>query len=222
MRVSIRWMSVFDVSRTPNRTRNGTWVKQMENPSDQALIRQARNGHPEAFDRLVERYGTRIYNAVYRQVGNANDASDIVQQTFIKAYQNLGRFKGDASLCTWLYRIAFNESVNFFRRRGRRRTVPMVVSSGEEEVSLEPVDEEDPSRATDRRELHERVQAALQELEEESRQIVILREFEGMAYDEIAGLLRIPVGTVRSKLHRARRTLKARLEGERSQNKEIR
>jgi RNA polymerase sigma-70 factor (ECF subfamily) len=185
----------------------------MRGRSDRELIRLVRSGRSEAFNEIVERYQDKIFNAVYRQVGNVTDASDIVQHVFMNAYRKLGSFKEESNLGTWLYRIAFNQSVTFFRERGRKRAVSMNISSGDDEISVEPVTESGPSDATARGELQARIQEALQTLDEESRQIVILREFEGHSYEEIAEILEIPLGTVRSKLHRARLALKEKLTG---------
>jgi len=188
----------------------------MADLSDRELIRKVTNGHPEAFSEIVRRYQDKIFNAVFRQVGDYNDAHDIVQQAFLNAYRNLKSFKEESNIGTWLYRIAFNQSVSFFRERGRKRAVSFnrgASEDGDTSSAYEPETHADPSAGTARAELRDRIQEALQTLDDESRQIVVLREFEGCDYAEIARILQIPIGTVRSKLHRARLALKSKLAG---------
>lgn len=187
----------------------------MADLSDQELIRKVTNGHPQAFNEIVRRYQDKVFNAVFRHVGDYNDAHDIVQQAFLNAYRNLATFKEESNLGTWLYRIAFNQSVSFFRSRSRKRAVSFDGRAGESdtETGFEPAAVADPSAGTERAELRDRIQAALQTLDDESRRIVILREFEGCDYAEIARVMQVPIGTVRSKLHRARLALKSQLAG---------
>ena len=184
----------------------------MSQLSDLELIRLVKNGHPEAFNEIVVRHQDKLFNVVLRQVGNAADAADVVQQTFLNAYRNLASFKGEANISTWLFRIAFNQSVSFFRERGRKRTVSLDSPAGDDESSRDPAAPNgDPAHHTMNRDLREKIQSVLEQLDDESRQIVVMREFEDCAYEEIAGALSIPVGTVRSKLHRARLFLKEKL-----------
>jgi RNA polymerase sigma-70 factor (ECF subfamily) len=187
----------------------------MADLSDQELIRKVTNGHPEAFNEIVRRYQDKLFNAVIRHVGDYNDAHDIVQQSFLNAYRNLRSFKEESNLGTWLYRIAFNQSVSFFRSRGRNRAVSFDGRAAQDgEVGgFEPAAEADPSAGTARAELRDRIQEALLTLDDESRRIVILREFEGCDYVEIARVMEVPIGTVRSRLHRARLALKSQLAG---------
>jgi RNA polymerase sigma-70 factor (ECF subfamily) len=187
----------------------------MSSLSDHELIRLVRRGHPEAFNEIVMRYQDKVYNIALRHCGNANDAAEVSQQTFINAYKSLSSFKEEANLATWLYRIVFNQSVSFFRERGRNRAVSIHSPKGSDEEGgheLAAVNG-DPSHHAMNADLSEKINAALSLLDDESRRIVILREFQEYAYDEIAHVLQIPVGTVRSKLHRARLFLKEKLAG---------
>jgi RNA polymerase sigma-70 factor (ECF subfamily) len=187
----------------------------MSAKSDHELIRQILGGRAEAFNEIVMRHQDKVFNIVLRHVGNYNDAVDVVQQTFINAYRNLRNFKQESNLSTWLYRIAFNQSVSFFRERGRKRAVSIDAPSGDEEAAAREVVSQngDPSTHVMNQDLQKRIHTVLGMLDDESRQIVILREFESYAYEEIAQVLEIPVGTVRSKLHRARLFLKEKLAG---------
>jgi RNA polymerase sigma-70 factor (ECF subfamily) len=187
----------------------------MSSKSDHELIRLVRQGHPEAFNEIVMRYQDKVFNLALRHVGNANDAADIAQQTFVNAYRSLASFKEEANLATWLYRIVFNQSVSFFRERGRNRTVSMDGAPRDDDEPAREIASSngDPSHHVMNRDLSDKINAVLAQLDEESRRIVILREFENYAYEEIAEILAIPVGTVRSKLHRARLVLKEKLSG---------
>lgn len=187
----------------------------MSSLSDHELIRLVRTGHPEAFNEIVVRYQDKVYTIALRHVGNANDAAEVAQQVFINAYRNLSSFKEEANLATWLYRIAFNQSVTLFRERGRQRAVSIHATSGTDDDAGRdlPSQNGDPSHHVMNADLSDKINQALALLDDESRRIVILREFQDHAYEEIAEILSIPVGTVRSKLHRARLFLKEKLAG---------
>jgi RNA polymerase sigma-70 factor (ECF subfamily) len=186
----------------------------MSSLSDADLVRLVRGGHPEAFNEIVVRHQEKIYNVALRHVGNTTDAEDIAQQTFINAYKNLDRFRTESALATWLFRITFNLAVSMHRTRGRRHAVSIDDSPSREEPRHDVAAANgDPAHEASTRDLQERIHAALGLLDQESRRIVILREFEGFSYDEIAEILSVPIGTVRSKLHRARLILKEKLSG---------
>ena len=175
-------------------------------PADRELIFRARGGDGDAFGLLVVRHQDRIYAAVLRFCGDAEDAREIVQRAFINAWRRLDSFKGDSAFSTWMYRIAFNESVSFRREGGRRRLVP------QSESSPEPADDRRPGDRLDTDESRSQVQEALNRLDAEERKILILKELEDRSYDEIAEILEVPKGTVRSRLFRARASLREKLE----------
>jgi RNA polymerase sigma-70 factor (ECF subfamily) len=182
------------------------------NPGDQQLIADCLNGRTAAFGELVRRYQDRIFNVVFRLVGNAEDASDVVQDAFLSAYQSLGKFKGEAQFYTWLYRIAINTAVSLKRKQ---RVVAAFRVRTSEAGDAEPLDHSEfsrPENAMERSEQQQRVQAALQKLSGEHRTVLILKDIEGQKYETIAEILRVPIGTVRSRLHRARLELRAILE----------
>src|SRR6185295_13621867 len=170
-----------------------------ELPDRELVIRCQRN-EPRAFDELVARHQDRVYTAVMRFCGNAEDAADVVQRAFINAFRKIQEFKGDSAFSTWIYRIAFNQAISF--RRENRRTM-VSLQATEDDKSVEPAVESNPTE--------KKVQQALDQLEEGDRQIILLKDLQGHSYDEIAGIMQIPKGTVRSRLHRARLELKSKL-----------
>ena len=168
------------------------------------LIRQALDGHSEAYGRLVERYQDRLYSAMLHIVGSADEAEDVVQDSFVQAYIKLNTFQGNSRFFTWLYRIAFNNALS---RRRRRRT-DMSIEQSREASGGEPEDRhEAPDEPMLRDERIAMVKAAMRRLTEEHRNILVLREMQDMPYEDIAEILEINIGTVRSRLSRARNQL---------------
>lgn len=175
--------------------------------SDADLVAASRKGDGDAFSELVVRHQDRVYNLVMKFVRNPTLAEDVVQRVFINAYQRVRDFKGDAAFTTWIYRIAFNESVSTMRYEGRRRG-PSIYGDGDGLI-VEPEDTHDPSEGLEREDRRALLMKALSLIAEEDRRLLLLREMEELPYDEIASILDIPVGTVRSRLHRAREALRA-------------
>ena len=168
---------------------------------DASLIAATLAGDTAAFGRLVGVYQDRLYNSLLRVLGSAEDAADIVQDAFVQAYTKLDTFRGSSAFYTWLYRIAFNLAMSHARREHKAASLDGMKSL----VGDEPMDGQPTAEANvllqERAEL---VHAALAELSMDYRQILVLREIEGCRYDEIAEILALPVGTVRSRLFRAR------------------
>jgi RNA polymerase sigma-70 factor (ECF subfamily) len=183
--------------------------------SDWELVQRTRSGDREAFRELVERYQRKIAALALGMLRSREDALDVVQETFTKAYQNLDRFKGDAAFYTWIYRIAHNVCVDHQRRSGK---VTQVSLDADDAGPLLPFDLDGPSpdqpfeRARDA-EIARRVQEAIRGLTPDHRAVILLRELEGLSYEEISQVLDCPKGTVMSRLHYARRQLQARLRG---------
>lgn len=173
-------------------------------PEEGSLIAQSQRGDFDAFDRLVAAHEDRIYHAAYRITGNAEDARDAAQETFVKAFRALPRYRHEAAFGTWLHRIAVNASLDIVRRRPQAPPVPL------EEVVL-PAQTHNPDTEAERHEVQLRVHDALRRLAPDHRVIVVLRDLQGLAYEEIAEVLRMPIGTVRSRLSRAREALRALL-----------
>jgi RNA polymerase sigma-70 factor (ECF subfamily) len=175
---------------------------------DAPLIEATLAGDSAAFGQLVGRYQDRLYNSLFRVLGSAEDARDIVQDAFVQAYLKLKTFRGSSAFYTWLYRIAFNLAMSHARKA--RPTVSLdwqKAGHGAEPVDGQP----GPDAGLAHRERVELVHAALAGLSAEYRQILVLRELEGCRYDEIAEILELPAGTVRSRLFRARVQLRDQL-----------
>jgi RNA polymerase sigma-70 factor (ECF subfamily) len=178
---------------------------------DHSLIADCLRGHAPAFGELVRRHQDRLYSAVFRLVDNAEDSQDVVQEAFLHAYQHLASFKGDAQFFTWLYRIAMNAAISL--RRKRKPVLRIVGPDGEPVV--EPPDNNEaiqPGHAIEQAERGQEVRQALSKLSQEHRAVLVLKDMEGMKYEEMAELLEVPVGTIRSRLHRARMELRQLLE----------
>jgi RNA polymerase sigma-70 factor (ECF subfamily) len=180
---------------------------------DRRLIAACLGGNRDAYGELVSRYYARLYNAVYRLVDHPDDAADVVQDAFLNAYQSLHTFKGEAEFFTWLYRIAFNTTISLKRRK--RANVSLDV--GGPEGVIDPADSSEyvrPGAAFERQEEELQLQTALTRLSHEHREVLVLKDIEGMKYEQIAQILGVPVGTIRSRLHRARLELRELLDAE--------
>jgi RNA polymerase sigma-70 factor (ECF subfamily) len=172
------------------------------------LINESLSGNSAAFGELVRLHQDRLFNAVTHFTGNATEAEDVVQEAFVQAYLKLNTFQRTSAFYTWLYRIAFNTAVS----RQRRKKVTTSVDNTREQTGNEPIDRGDaPDIPLERQETVGQVQAALTALSDEHREILILREMEDLEYEEIGAALEINVGTVRSRLHRARQALREKL-----------
>jgi RNA polymerase sigma-70 factor (ECF subfamily) len=173
---------------------------------ESALIERAKRGDTEAFAALVERYQRRVVGVALAVVHNQDDAVELAQEAFVRAFQNLKKFESRSSFSTWLYRIAANISIDFRRREGRH--VVLRGEDAEAEISRIPSAEGDAYRAAARNELGQRIERALQQLTPEHRAVILLREVEGLSYDEMSDVLQVPRGTVMSRLHYARGRLR--------------
>ncbi len=175
---------------------------------DALLIAETLAGRTAAFGKLVEKYQDRLYNTAVHLIGNAEDARDVVQEAFVQAYVKLDSFRGSSAFYTWLYRIAFNISAG--RRRKQR---PMAsIDCIREQSGLEPMQNGNgPGEQIEQEERCRQVRHALKQLSDEHRKVLVLREIEGCGYETIAEILDLPIGTVRSRLHRARLQLREEL-----------
>lgn len=175
---------------------------------DATLIEQALSGDPESFGELVKKYQDRLYNTVVRFVGCRDEAEDVVQDAFVQAFVKLDTFQHNSAFYTWLYRIAFNVAVS----RSRKKRPGLSIDHARDLTGNDPVDPtESPTEHLEREERAAQVHAGLARLSEEHRTILVLREMEGFCYDTIADIIDVPVGTVRSRLHRARMQLRDEL-----------
>jgi RNA polymerase sigma-70 factor, ECF subfamily len=179
---------------------------------EKQLIQDCLAGRTEAFGQLVVRYQDRLYNALYRILGSSDDARDVAQDAFVQAFQKLKTFRGNSAFYSWLFRIALNAAASQLRR-SRRKTAS--IDAGREQSGTEPTDRRPDARPSHNMETLERqaaVQAALNALPSEFRIPLVLKEIDGLKYEEIATIVGCPIGTVRSRIHRARSELRHRLE----------
>jgi RNA polymerase sigma-70 factor (ECF subfamily) len=175
---------------------------------DSELIEQTLQGRPAAFGVLVRKYQDRLFNTLAHLLGDVEDAQDVVQDSFIQAFLKLETFQHSSAFYTWLYRIAMNMAATL-----RRRKRPVLsVDRAREATGREPIDlGEGPTERLERQERQQQVRQAIAQLPEEYRAVVVLREIEGFCYETIAEILDLPIGTVRSRLHRARFQLRDQL-----------
>ena len=186
--------------------------------TDTDLVNLVRDGDATAFRGLVERYQGRVYALIYGMVRNREDARDLVQEAFVKSYRNLKGFRQDASFHTWLYRIAMNLTIDHLRKHTRYRSAEFdeqrVTGEGDARWTTDHLNRH-PGRDLERQRLYERIMNAMQELPPDQRQVVLLREIEGLSYKEIAETMDVPEGTVMSRLFYARKKLQQLLQDER-------
>jgi len=180
---------------------------------DVELVTRAQGGDRAAFGSLVERYQERVLNLCYRRLNDRELALDATQEAFLKAYRGLARFRAESRFYTWLFRIAVNEATTAHRRRARRRAGSLDAEGSEGERLPEPAADEsyDPQAEVSRGDERSVLMAAIAELDEEQARVVVLRDVEQLSYQEVADILEIPLGSVKSRLHRARHALKTRL-----------
>jgi len=178
------------------------------------LVRRAQRGDLRAYDELVQRYQERIYATVYHMTSNHEDANDLAQESFIKAYQALRSFKGGSSFYTWLYRITVNKTINFLKQRKNRTHMSLNdldfnTENNPDLVAL--ISENTPRRDAGLKELQEKLNAALLKLSEPHRLVVVLHDVQGQSHEEIAEIMDCNIGTVRSRLFYARQQLQSLL-----------
>jgi len=180
---------------------------------DEDLVLRVQRGDKSAFDFLVIKYQHRIIQLVNRYVKDPSEAQDVAQEAFIKAYRALGNFRGDSAFYTWLYRIAINTAKNYLVSRSRRNSDYQVDIQDAEVFENAPQLQgmETPERHLLNQEIVDTIQEAIDKLPEEMRTAIMLREFEGMSYEEIAEAMDCPVGTVRSRIFRAREAIDNKL-----------
>lgn len=184
----------------------GTYKGNME-LSDEMLVERARENDPDAFKRLVDKHKTKIYSIAYRLLGNHSDADDLAQETFIRAYRGLGKFKGQSSFSTWLYRIMVNCCMDLWRRRKQRSRDLQL----DEALLVENQGGEGARDAAELRELQSAVAEAIDSLPPKHRMALVLHEFDDMTHEDVARAMGCSVGTARSRLHYARAKMQQKL-----------
>lgn len=182
---------------------------------DTFLIQKCKQGDKNAFDSLMLKYQDRVFNIIFRLVGDKDLASDLVQETFINAYKGLKNFKEQSAFFTWLFRIATNATRNNNRKNAKNKIVSISKYESSESNNnwLESISKEkEPSENIEKEENNILVQNAILSLEEPYRTAIVLRDIDGLSYEEMQEILHCPIGTVRSRIHRARNLLKEKLE----------
>jgi len=177
--------------------------------TDKQLVARVQKGDKRAFDLLVLKYQHKIFGLISRYIKDHHEVMDVAQEAFIKAYRAIGRFRGDSAFYTWLYRIAINTAKNHLVSRSRRPpdTDVDVVDAEYYESASRLKDNASPEQLVHRQQLEEAVFKAIEQLPEDLKAAVTLREFDGMSYEEIAEVMQCPVGTVRSRIFRARESI---------------
>lgn len=181
----------------------------MTREEESRIVEQVQGGDVNAFEALVTAYEKNVYNLALRMTGNPEDAADMSQEVFIKAYNSLNSFRGESKFSVWLYRIVSNVCLDFLRRKSRRPAVSLSIEDdGGEETQLELPDEsQSPELLLERSLTRDAVRRGLGVLPPEQRQILLLREIQGLSYEEIAHVLELEAGTVKSRIFRARKRL---------------
>ena len=177
--------------------------------SDKDLVQRAKEGHLSAFDELVVKYRKNVYALAFRMTRNHSDADDMAQETFMRAYQALNRYKPEFEFRTWLFRIAVNATINHLKGKGRRVELPLEHKEGVDVAASGAL--YNPGSEIERKELSQTVEVAIQHLPLKLRSVFLLRTFEDLSYEDIARVLNISKGTVMSRLSRAREKLRIML-----------
>ena len=191
---------------------------ELNSPEEDVLIKRASEGDREAFGEIVKLYETLVYNTVKLKVGNAEDALDVSQEAFLKMWRYIGKYRGECRFATWVYRICVNASLDFLRHAGLTATEPMPTYTDKDgdEITLELPDESanaSPENSAVRSDTVNTVRRAIARLSGEQREIIMLRDIDGYSYEEISEMLGLEIGTVKSRLNRARNNLKELLRG---------
>jgi len=181
----------------------------MTREQEAAAVRRVLDGDLSAFEELVAAYEKQVYNLALRMTDNPQDAEDMAQEAFLKAYRNLSQYRGESKFSVWLYRIVSNVCLDYLRAQKRRSATSLSVEDEDgEETQLDLPDESgSPEQLLERKLTREAVQRGLQSLGEEQRQILLLREIQGLSYEEIGLVLQLEPGTVKSRIFRARKKL---------------
>ncbi len=178
--------------------------------TEQELVLRAKAGDDDAFAQLMRDNEKRIYNLTLRMTGNPEDAMDLAQEAFLNAWRGLKFFKGDSAFSTWVYRLASNACIDHLRRKKRRQDISAPMPVDEEDDSIPDIPDErfQPEQELERQELRRAVAAGLDQLSDEHRQVLVMREVSGLSYQEIGDILDLEAGTVKSRIARARNSLR--------------
>ena len=206
----------MDATKILGKTLVASPERQREADADYAIVRRVQEGEVGAFDQLVLKYRERVYGVVYNLTSNREDAADLTQDAFIKAFQSINRFQRQSSFFTWLYRIAINSTLTHLRKQRLRTFFSLEKVDEDDHVSAEVIaaltDATGADRETFTRELQEKLNEAMQKLSIKHRTVITLFEIDGLSHQEIAEVMDCSVGTVRSRLHYAKQLLQSELQ----------
>jgi RNA polymerase sigma-70 factor, ECF subfamily len=212
----IVFVPVLDVVKVLGKTLVASPERRQEADGDWETVRQVQAGDFAAFDRLILKYRSRVHAIIYNLTSNREDAADLAQDTFIKAFQSIQRFQGQSSFFTWLYRIAVNSTLSHLRKNRMRSFFSLERINSDEPVAQEIVaaltEKSGAEKETYVHELQDKLNEAMQKLSIKHRTVVTLFEIDGLSHEEIAEITGSSVGTVRSRLHYAKRLLQAELQ----------
>ena len=216
---SVEWHSVWfvtEAAKVLTKTLVASPERRQEADADLDIVRRVQAGDVAAFDRLIQKYRERVYGVVYHLTSNREDAADLTQEAFIKAFQSIHRFGGQSSFFTWLYRIAVNSTLSHLRKARLRAFFSLERIDSDEPVAKEIIaaltDKTGADRDAHVHELQEKLNDAMQKLSTKHRTVVTLFEIDGLTHHEIADVMDCSVGTVRSRLHYAKQLLQAELQ----------
>ncbi len=187
--------------------RNGVQMSDNE----KALLEKAKNGDLAAFEKLIESYQKKVYNIVYRMIGNPDDASELTQEVFIRVFRSIRNFKEESQFSTWIYKIATNICLDELRKQKKHKVISLdeEIKSDEGEMKRQIEDNKpQPDIIAEKNELKKTVRNAILSLPDEYRVVIIMRDIKGLSYDEIAQITKCPEGTVKSRINRARKALR--------------
>ncbi|MGA3007225.1 MAG: sigma-70 family RNA polymerase sigma factor [Opitutaceae bacterium] len=205
----------MEASKTLTKAFVASPERQLEADADRTIVQQVQAGDVAAFNRIILKYRERLYSVIYNMTGNREDTADLTQDAFIKAFQSINRFQGQATFFTWLYRIAVNSTVTHLRKNRLRTffSLEKIVEEGKNaEVIAALTDKSGAEREAFVKELQEKLNDALQKLSINHRTVITLFEIDGLSHAEIAEVMDCSVGTVRSRLHYAKQLLQAELQ----------
>ncbi len=180
--------------------------------NEKALLEKAKNGDLDAFEKLIEGYQKKVFNIVYRMIGNPDDASELTQEVFIRVFRSIGSFKEESQFSTWIYKIATNICLDELRKQKKHKVISLdeEIKSDDGEMKRQIEDDKpQPDIIAERNELKKTVRNAILALPDEYRLVIIMRDIKGLSYEEIARITKCPEGTVKSRINRARKALKA-------------
>ncbi len=209
-------VAVIEATKVLGKSLVASPERRLEADADLEVVRQVQAGDVAAFDRLIVKYRERVYGVIYNMTANREDAADLTQDTFIKAFQSIHRFGGQSAFFTWLYRIGVNSTLSFLRKARLRAFFSLETLDSEAPVAKEVIaaltDKTGAERDTYVRELQEKLNDAMQKLSIKHRTVVTLFEIDGLSHQEIAEVMECSVGTVRSRLHYAKQLLQSELQ----------